>query len=118
MASIACYLYSIFRSSISISIPTNGFECPYLSGPKTFVRDATGLVRQLNFFDHVLTNMNGVIPMASMVLTPWWIWFAVPGGDPLVVMMGGYLCGVFGTLFVFCGDLSNFPSLSLTVRGY
>lgn len=80
-----------------------------MPAPKTFIREATGLVREISFFDHLITNMNGVVPMASMVLTPWWIWFAVPGGDPLFAMLGGYLFGVFGTLVTFAMISATFP---------
>jgi len=58
---------------------------------KSFVRDATGLVREISLFDHLVTNMNGVVPLAALALTPWWIWFAVPGGDPLISTVTGFI---------------------------
>jgi len=76
---------------------------------KTFVRDATGLVRELSFFDHAMTNLNGVVPLAAIVLTPWWVWFAVPGGDPILATIGGFLFSVLGSLPSYAMISATFP---------
>jgi len=76
---------------------------------KAFVREATGLVREISFLDHVVTNMNGVVPLAAMVLTPWWIWFAVPGGDPILATVAGFLFGALGYLISYAMISATFP---------
>ncbi|MCS7138400.1 MAG: amino acid permease [Candidatus Caldarchaeum sp.] len=68
---------------------------------KVFVRDATGLVREIGFLDHLVTNMNGVVPLAAIVLTPWWVFFAVKGGDLLLAIVGGYLFTMLGSLISY-----------------
>jgi len=76
---------------------------------KTFAREATGLVREISFFDHLMTNMNGVVPLAALALTPWWIWFAVPGGDPLLATVGGFLFSVVGSIVSYAVISATFP---------
>lgn len=76
---------------------------------KTFVRDATGLVREISFSDHLMTNMNGVSPLAALALTPWWIWFAVPGGDPLLATVLGFIFSVVGTIVSYALLSATFP---------
>ena len=76
---------------------------------KSFVRDATGLVREISLFDHLVTNMNGVVPLAALALTPWWIWFAVPGGDPLTSTLTGFICSAFGTIMSYALLSATFP---------
>lgn len=76
---------------------------------KVFVRDATGLVREIGFFEHLITNMNGVVPLAAVVLTPWWIWFATPGADPFVASFGGLLFSLLGSIIAFAMISSTFP---------
>ena len=76
---------------------------------KSFVRDATGLVREISLFDHLVTNMNGVVPLAALALTPWWIWFAVPGGDPLIATIGGFICSALGTIVSYALLSATFP---------
>ena len=76
---------------------------------KTFVRDATGLVREISFLDHLVTNMNGVVPLAALALTPWWIWFAVPGGDPLVATVMGFFFSVVGSIVSYAMLSATFP---------
>jgi APA family basic amino acid/polyamine antiporter len=76
---------------------------------KSFVRDATGLVREISLFDHLVTNMNGVVPLAALALTPWWIWFAVPGGDPLLATVTGFICSVAGTILSYALLSATFP---------
>jgi len=76
---------------------------------KTFAREATGLVREISFFDHLMTNMNGVVPLAALALTPWWIWFAVPGGDPLLATVGGFLLSVVGSIVSYAVISATFP---------
>lgn len=76
---------------------------------KTFVRDATGLVREISFFDHLMTNMNGVVPLAALALTPWWIWFAVPGGDPLLATALGFIFSVVGSIVSYAMLSATFP---------
>ena len=76
---------------------------------KSFVRDATGLVREISLFDHLVTNMNGVVPLAALALTPWWIWFAVPGGDPLTSTLTGFICSALGTIMSYALLSATFP---------
>lgn len=76
---------------------------------KSFVRDATGLVREISLLDHLITNMNGVVPLAALALTPWWIWFAVPGGDPLVSTVDGFIFSVAGTIVSYALLSATFP---------
>jgi APA family basic amino acid/polyamine antiporter len=76
---------------------------------KVFVRDATGLVREIGFFDHLITNMNGVVPLAAIVLTPWWVFFAVKGGDVMVAILGGWLLTIFGSLISYSMIAATFP---------
>lgn len=76
---------------------------------KTFIRDATGLVREISFLDHLVTNMNGVVPLAALALTPWWIWFAVPGGDPLVATVMGFTFSVVGSIVAYAMLSATFP---------
>jgi len=76
---------------------------------KSFVRDATGLVREISFLDHLVTNMNGVVPLAAIALTPWWIWFAVPGGDPLVATALGFIFSVAGSIVSYAMLSATFP---------
>ena len=76
---------------------------------KSFVRDATGLVREISFLDHLVTNMNGVVPLAALALTPWWIWFAVPGGDPLVATAMGFVFSVVGSIVSYAMLSATFP---------
>ena len=76
---------------------------------KSFVRDATGLVREISFLDHLVTNMNGVVPLAAIALTPWWIWFAVPGGDPLVATVMGFAFSVVGSIVSYAMLSATFP---------
>jgi basic amino acid/polyamine antiporter, APA family len=77
--------------------------------PKAFAREATGLVREISFFDHLMTNMNGVVPLAALALTPWWIWFAVPGGNPLLATGGGFLFSVIGSIVSYAVISATFP---------
>lgn len=77
--------------------------------PKAYAREATGLVREISFFDHLMTNMNGVVPLAALALTPWWIWFAVPGGDPLLATAGGFLFSVVGSILSYAMISATFP---------
>jgi amino acid transporter len=53
--------------------------------------------------------MNGVVPLAAVVLTPWWVWFAVPGGDPLLASFGGLLFSLVGTVMAFAMVSATFP---------
>jgi amino acid transporter len=76
---------------------------------KSFVRDATGLVREISLLDHLITNMNGVVPLAALALTPWWIWFAVPGGDPLLSTVDGFIFSVVGTIVSYALLSATFP---------
>lgn len=80
-----------------------------MTDARSFVRNASGLVRELSFWDYFITNMNGVQPLASMMVTPWFIWFAVKGGDPILGLIGGLLFGLFGTIPVFAYMTSTFP---------
>ncbi|MFI5449032.1 MAG: amino acid permease [Candidatus Bathyarchaeia archaeon] len=75
----------------------------------TFVREATGLVREISTLDQILNNMNGVAALASIVFTSWWIWYAVPGGNALVACVIGFLCGIFGFLVAFAISNATFP---------
>jgi amino acid transporter len=53
--------------------------------------------------------MNGVVPLAALALTPWWIWFAVPGGDPLLATVTGFICSVMGTILSYALLSATFP---------
>jgi len=74
-----------------------------------FVREATGFVREIGFLDHLITNMNGVVPLAAIVLTPWWIFFAVKGGDLMLAILGGWLFTMFGSLISYSMISATFP---------
>jgi len=76
---------------------------------KTFVRPSTGLVREIGFLDHLITNMNGVVPLAAIVLTPWWIFFAVRGSDLMLAILGGWLFTMFGSLVSYSMISATFP---------
>jgi len=76
---------------------------------QTFVRDATGLVREVGFLDYLLTNLNGVTFFYSLAVTPWFIWFATPGGDAIIGSIGGVLFTVFGAIVVFAMMAATFP---------
>ncbi len=76
---------------------------------KTFVREATGLVREIGFLDHLVTNMNGVVPLAAIVLTPWWVFFAVKGGDVMLAILAGWLLTMFGSLISYSMTSATFP---------
>ncbi|MEM2041454.1 MAG: amino acid permease [Nitrososphaerota archaeon] len=78
-------------------------------GSKTFVREATGLVREIGFLDHLVTNMNGVVPLAAIVLTPWWVFFAVKGGEVMLAIVGGWLFTMFGSLISYSMISATFP---------
>ena len=53
--------------------------------------------------------MNGVVPLAALALTPWWIWFAVPGGDPLVATVLGFIFTVVGSIISYALLSATFP---------
>jgi len=53
--------------------------------------------------------MNGVVPLAALALTPWWIWFAVPGGDPLVATLLGFFFSVVGSIVSYALLSATFP---------
>lgn len=76
---------------------------------KAFMREATGLVREIGFFDHLITNMNGVVPFAAIVLTPWWVFFAAPGGDIFVAIFGGWFFSMFGSIIAYSMVSATFP---------
>jgi len=97
-------LHSVISVLIS-HIPFSGLPL----AAKSFVRDATGLVREISFLDHLVTNMNGVVPFAALALTPWWIWFAVPGGDPLVATALGFFFSVVGSIVSYAMLSATFP---------
>jgi APA family basic amino acid/polyamine antiporter len=86
-----------------------GSQPPPSADKTVFVREATGLVREISFFDHLITNMNGVVPLAALALTPWWIWYAVPGGDPLYATVEGFLFSVFGSIISYAMISATFP---------
>ncbi len=76
---------------------------------KVFVRESTGLVREIGFLDHLITNMNGVVPLAAIVLTPWWVFFAVKGGDVMLAIIGGWLFTMLGSLVSYSFIAATFP---------
>ncbi|MEM4004657.1 MAG: hypothetical protein QXM43_03355, partial [Desulfurococcaceae archaeon] len=80
-----------------------------MSGKPLFVREATGFVREIGFVDHLITNMNGVVPLAAIVLTPWWVFFAVKGGDLALAIIGGWLFTMFGSLIAWSMISATFP---------
>jgi amino acid transporter len=76
---------------------------------KTFVREATGLVREVSFLDYFMTNLNGVTFFYALAVTPWYIWYATAGGDVVLGSIGGLLLNVFGNIVVFAMITSTFP---------
>jgi len=79
------------------------------SKPKVFVRDATGLVRELSPLDYAITTMNGVVPMAAIAMTPFWILIAIPGGDPIIGIVMACIFSIFGTIFTYALTCATFP---------
>lgn len=60
------------------------------TSPKTFVRDATGLVRSLGFIDQFLMSQSIVNPVLGVVLTALYAPYFFPGAYlPLVFLIGG-----------------------------
>src|SRR5208283_1559061 len=54
-------------------------------------------------------NLNGVTFFYSLAVTPWFIWFATPGGDAIIGSIGGVLFTVFGAIVVFAMMTATFP---------
>jgi len=79
------------------------------SKPKVFVREATGLVREIGVRDHALTAMNGVVPLAAIAMTPFWIYVAIPGGDPTIGIALGCVFGIFGYITAYAISAATFP---------
>jgi APA family basic amino acid/polyamine antiporter len=79
------------------------------SKPKVFVREATGLVREIGVRDHALTAMNGVVPMMAITFTPYWVYLAVPGGDPTVGIVLGCIFGIIGYISAYAMSAATFP---------
>jgi amino acid transporter len=79
------------------------------SKPKVFVREATGLVREIGVRDHALTAMNGVVPLSAIAMTPFWIYVAIPGGDPTIGIVLGCLFGIFGYITAYAMSAATFP---------
>jgi len=79
------------------------------SKPKVFVREATGLVREIGVRDHALTAMNGVVPMMAIAFTPFWIYLAIPGGDPTVGIVLGCVFGILGYISAYAMSAATFP---------
>jgi basic amino acid/polyamine antiporter, APA family len=77
--------------------------------PKVFVREATGLVRTISQMDHLVTNMNGVVPLAAIAMTPFWIFVAIPGGDPIIAIVIAALFSIFGTCSSYAMTAATFP---------
>jgi amino acid transporter len=73
-----------------------------------FVREATGLVREMGFLEHFTINANA-LPLVSLAITPWYIWVAVPGGDPIIATVLGLLFTVFGTCLCYAMTTATFP---------
>jgi len=76
---------------------------------KVFVREATGLVREMSTLDYAITTMNGVVPMAAIAMTPFWILVAIPGGDPIIGIVIACIFSVFGTIFSYAMTCATFP---------
>jgi len=80
-----------------------------MSSHKTFVRDATGLVRAISITDYAVTNLNAVNPLVALVYTAWFIWLGVPNADIVTACIGGFLLVVFGDIVVFAMTTATFP---------
>ena len=59
--------------------------------------------------DYMLTAMNGVVPMAAIAMTPFWILVAIPGGDPIIGIIVACIFSVFGTIFSYALTCATFP---------
>lgn len=86
--------------------PSEAFS---LSKPKTFVREATGLVREIGMLESILNNLNCTAPLASIIITSWWIFVGVPGGDPIVASALGLFFNLFGSVMAYALVSASFP---------
>ena len=77
--------------------------------PKTFTREATGLVREISVFEYFMLNLNSVIPLFAPAFTAWFIWYAVPGGSVRLATVGAFLFGAFGYLAAFALMSASYP---------
>jgi amino acid transporter len=53
--------------------------------------------------------MNGVVPVMAIAMTPFWIYLAIPGGDPIVGIVLGCLFGIFGYMTAYAMSAATFP---------
>jgi APA family basic amino acid/polyamine antiporter len=83
-------------------------ELEKLAEKKVFLREATGLVREIGFLQHVLINGNA-LPLMSVAITPWYIWVAIPGGDPIIATLLAFLFSAFGTCICYAMTAATFP---------
>jgi len=77
--------------------------------PKVFVRGTTGLVREIGVREHAMIAMNGVVPLMAIAMTPFWIYLAIPGGDPIIGVVLGCLFGIFGYMTAYAMSAATFP---------
>src|SRR5208282_6474171 len=88
---------------------TSSERHPLCPKPPVFVREATGLVREIGLRDYAITAMNGVVPLAAIAFTPFWIFVAIPGGDPTIGIALGCVFGIFGYLTAYAFCAATFP---------
>lgn len=73
-----------------------------------FVRDATGLVREISFLEHLTINGTS-LPLISVAVTPWFVWVGVGGaGDPIIATILGFIFTIF-TILCFAMTTATFP---------
>jgi APA family basic amino acid/polyamine antiporter len=72
-----------------------------------FAREATGLVRELGFLEHFTINGNA-LPFLSITFTAWYVWVAVPGGDPIIATILAFVLTAF-VILSFALTTATFP---------
>mgnify|MGYP001102823200 CR=1 FL=1 len=74
---------------------------------RVFVREATGLVREMGLLEHFTINANG-LPLAGIAFTAWYVWVAVPGGDPIIATILAFILTAF-VILSFAMTTATFP---------
>lgn len=76
-------------------------------GP-VFVREATGLVREIGFLEQLTLN-GTALPLISVAITPWFVWVALGGaGDPILATLMGFIFTIF-TILCYAMTTATFP---------
>ena len=78
-------------------------------GKEIFVRKASGLVREMSWFESMLTNYNGVGTIWLAAFTAFFIYYAVPRMDAKLAVFGVFLLGVFGYLTTYAMLTASWP---------